>query len=95
MTTVELLRLLRATADELTPDLGGAVWYLFGSALRDARSAADYDVAIVCSRETAIVLRRALKPLCLRLPVHLMILTPSEDQDLNFTGRRGAVQFFP
>lgn len=96
MTTGELLGVLKAAASELAPLHGGqSQWFLFGSALRDAELAADYDVAIVCSQETAIELRKGLEPLSSRLPLHLMILTPDEDRSLNFTVGQGAQRFFP
>lgn len=70
-------------------------WFLFGSALRDAEAAADYDVAIVCAQESAVSLRKGLEPLCTKLPLHLMILTPNEDRFLNFTAGQRALRFFP
>jgi len=96
MTTNELIVMLKAVAAELAPLHGDqSQWFLFGSALRDAEAAADYDVAIICSQDAAIGLRTALEPLCSRLPLHLMILTPNEDHSLNFTAGQGAQLFFP
>lgn len=95
MTTNELVALLRTIAAE-APDLRGeAKWYLFGSALRDARRAADFDVAIVCPAELAAVIRTHLAPACRRWPIHLTILSPQEDADLRFTKEQGAVCFYP
>lgn len=94
MTTAELLDALVGIA-RCVPNEIEARWCLFGSAVRDAERAADFDLAIVCAPEDAPAIRRYLAPWCLAWPLHLTILTPDEDAALQFTDEQGATQFYP
>lgn len=94
MTTAELIDALKTIARGL-PESSEVRWYLFGSALRDASRAADFDLAIVCGPDLAPMVREYLAPWCVQWPVHLMILTPAEDAFLRFTEEQGAVCIYP
>jgi len=95
MTSTELIGALKTVAGNL-PVCGDAVrWYLFGSALRDASKAADFDIAIVCPLEIAPIIRKHLAPWCIRWPLHLIILTPAENAFLRFTEEQTAICIYP
>lgn len=94
MKTAELLEILTDIARTF-PRRREHRWYLFGSALRDAGRAGDFDLAIVCPQEDAISVRKHLDPWCAKWPLHLTILTPVEEALLEFTAGQGAVQFHP
>jgi predicted nucleotidyltransferase len=95
MTTSELLEALGRIAQSFPETDGETRWYLFGSAMRDARLAADYDLAIVCAPDRALAVRCHLKPWSEIWPIHLTILTPAEDEALQFTREQRAIQFHP
>ena len=94
MKTATLLNALARIAQAF-PQRRDHSWYLFGSALRDAQRAGDFDLAIVCPAEDAIAVREHLATWCLAWPLHLTILTPAEDALLEFTAGQEAVQFHP
>ena len=57
----------------------------FGSATVDVVSAADVDLLILCSvDEDAMAIRRKVAELCLKLPIHLFLVTRDEECELNF-----------
>ena len=95
MTTAELIDAVKRLAGDLPACADEVRWYLFGSALRDASRSADFDIAVVCRPDLAPIVREHLAPWCTRLPVHLMILTPTEDAALRFTQDQGAVCIYP
>lgn len=95
MTTEQLFEALRAIA-RLFPDHDGETeWYLFGSATRDAETAADYDLVVVCAQDRALAVRHHLQPWSEVWPLHLTILTPAENRALSFTHDQHAVRFHP
>ena len=75
---------------------GSAFWFLFGSSTRSFSTAKDVDVLVVCdSEETADLARVELGDLCLRFPVHPMLLTRTEEAELRFVSGEGCIQVFP
>jgi hypothetical protein len=66
----------------------GSDWYLFGSSVHNPEHARDIDLLIVHDDTIdATGLRGALADLCRSLPIHLTILTQSEEKELDFVGR--------
>lgn len=73
-----------------------ARWYLFGSATKSIARAKDVDLLVVCeSEQTALAVRHELRELCLRLPLHLLLLTHAEEGELGFVGSQGCVAIYP
>jgi predicted nucleotidyltransferase len=95
VTTGELIDAVKKLASDLPACSEEVRWYLFGSALRDASRSADFDIAVVCRRDLAPIVREHLAPWSTRWPVHLMILTPAEDASLRFTEEQRAVCIYP
>ncbi len=96
MTLDDFLTLLRLQArriDQLSPD---AVWYLFGSALESFEHAADLDVLVLCPSDDSVALvRHELRDTCLSYPLHLLLLTISEEVELNFIKQERCVRLYP
>jgi predicted nucleotidyltransferase len=70
---------LRKLAASLGSAAHGTEWHLFGSVDRDESDAADIDLMIFCrSAAQADVLRQAIDPNSLELPIHLSLMTFDE-----------------
>ena len=81
------LREAAGLTSSLAPD---ARWYIFGSMLNDPKSASDIDVLIIYRPGTnTLKLREALSPLCVRMPVHLLLLSTDEEGELDFVKAEG------
>ena len=71
-------------------------WYLFGSLLRQECMPADIDLLIVYQFDhEAQGLRIGLSPICVRLPIDLLLLREDEESELNFVSGQSAMRIFP
>ena len=79
MTNSEVLERLKIEVGSICYEMPNTTWFVFGSAAADDPAASDIDLLVLCSGdEDAIALRRKLKNVCLRLPVHLLVVTKDE-----------------
>ncbi len=96
MTQDELLMSLLTEAqriEKLAPD---AIWYLFGSVLLAFERASDIDVMVLGDTdETVAIVRHELRGACVRLPLHLFLLTRDEEAELGFIVTEGCIQVYP
>ena len=77
----------------LAPD---AVWYLFGSAIHTFENARDIDVLVLCdSHEAVALIRHELGAACMRLPLHLILVTRNEESELGFLVQKECLQIYP
>lgn len=75
---------LRELAVLLGPIASGTEWHLFGSVNRDEPSASDIDLMIFCeSSAQADMLRLAIDPDSLLLPLHISLFTFEEAAAIN------------
>lgn len=75
---------LRALAASLGPKAEGSQWHLFGSVDRDEQDAEDIDLMILCnSDDQADVLRQAIDPDAMELPLQLALLTFEEAAEVD------------
>jgi len=96
MTTQAVTAILRGQACRASRHIPGIAWYLFGSALVDAESAADIDVLIVYASEAdRVAIRQHLSQCCLPLPVHLILMSREEQDELDFVAAQGCRRIFP
>lgn len=96
MNKEEILTLLKKEAACVAEEIPDAIWYLFGSMLTDPASAADIDVLILYSEDKdAITLRHKLAQLCLSLPLHLFLVSRTEESELDFIHTQACRQFYP
>jgi len=68
-------------------------WYLFGSTTTARRPVGDIDLLVVC--ETAAdctTVRAELAPICARFPIHLLLMTASEEKEVKFIQSESAVE---
>lgn len=91
-----LLTALRNEAQRIAQFAPEAVWYLFGSALQTPELATDIDVLVLCKIDKMIVrIRHELTDACLRLPLHLFLVTEDEEAELGFIAAEGCFQLYP
>jgi predicted nucleotidyltransferase len=78
---------LEKLAVSLGPAAYGTEWHLFGSVNRDDAHASDIDIMILCRSDAqADLLRQAIDPDSLMLPLHLSLLTFDESAAIDAAG---------
>ena len=71
-------------------------WFLFGSMLVNPATANDIDLLVLYERDAdGPGVRRELAALCLALPLHLMIVSASEEQELGILERYKVQKLYP
>lgn len=81
-----VIRKLKELAVSLGPIASGTEWHLFGSVNRDDPNASDIDLMIFCVSDfQADMLRHAIDPDSLSLPLHLSLLTFDEAATIDAT----------
>ena len=71
-------------------------WFFFGSITTTKRPVGDFDLLLIC--ETAAdckTVRTELASICAQFPIHLLLMTPSEEAQGNFIQREKAVGLNP
>ena len=71
-------------------------WFVFGSITTTMRPVGDIDLLVVgkTAADCATV-RAELSSLCTRIPIHLLLMTPSEEAEANFIQGEDAVEIIP
>src|SRR6202035_3003962 len=81
----EALQEILQHAKEIACNLPGLLWYGFGSYFRGQNSFGDIDILVVCpTTADAIVIRTKTADLCGRWPLHLVIMTETEQNETDF-----------
>lgn len=71
----------------------GSRWFLFGSIIAARRPVSDIDILVVCAtNDDCKSIRSALVPVCSRWPIHLLLMTVSEEAEVKFIDGQGAVE---
>jgi predicted nucleotidyltransferase len=84
---------MRCLAERTTAIAGEAKWYLFGSAGDGLFKASDVDVVVVCKTNNAAdMIRGSVDVDQLARPIHLSILTESEEAEVCFVKKQGCIQ---
>ena len=92
----EIIDCLCGEANRIARGGANTTWYLFGSVTRSFSRTKDVDLLVVCdSHETAMLVRAELEDTCLRIPLHLLLLTRSEESELGFVESEECVQIYP
>jgi len=77
---------LTELAVSLGPIVSGTEWHLFGSVNRDEPNASDIDLMIFCETDfQADIIRQAIDPDSLSLPLHLSLFTFEEAAAIDVT----------
>lgn len=91
-----LVALLSTEARRVRETVPDTTWYLFGSAARGCERAQDIDILVLCeSHEAVALVRHALQEACMRLPLHLFLITRDEESELRFIRSQGCVRVVP
>ena len=68
-------------------------WYLFGSITKARRPIGDIDLLVVCEVSAdCMAVRLELASICCRFPIHLSLMTRSEQEELKFIHGQRAVE---
>lgn len=68
-------------------------WYLFGSITTKRRPIGDIDLLVVCETAPACRLARTeLTVVCSQYPIHLLLMTTSEEAEMKFIEGESAVE---
>ena len=68
-------------------------WFLFGSITTTKRPVGDIDLLVVCETVADCTsVRKELTSLCERFPIHLMLMTRSEESEMKFIKGARAVE---
>jgi len=71
-------------------------WYLFGSATTTKRPVGDIDLLVVCETTAECkTVRAGLASICAQFPIHLLLMTSSEERELEFIQGERAVEITP
>jgi predicted nucleotidyltransferase len=93
MRYVELVSAVKKLAMRANINVGEAQWYLFGSAREELSNASDIDLLVICETQgMADMVRRIVNVDELARPIHLSILTRSEEGEVRFINRQCCVQ---
>jgi hypothetical protein len=85
-----LLDWLRDCARRVRKEGLPASWYLFGSSLRDFQGSKDIDVLLIYPRHVCpVALRAAAERACGMLPVHLLLASCEEEEELGLKKTQG------
>jgi hypothetical protein len=71
-------------------------WFFFGSIATAKRTVGDIDLLVVC--ETTVdstTVRAELASVCGRFPIHLLLMTLSEEAEVRFIQSQRAVEIIP
>jgi predicted nucleotidyltransferase len=83
-------------AQRLARDVPEAAWYGFGSYFKGQVAFSDIDILIVCPTiADSIVVRAKTEEICLRWPLHLLIMTEYEQTETGFVASEECVMLHP
>lgn len=89
----ELVSSIRSLAIQINADIGGANWYLFGSARGGLSTVSDIDLVVICLTDSmADEVRRAVDVDQFARPIHLSILTDAEEAEIGFLDKQGCIR---
>ena len=68
-------------------------WYLFGSITTTKRPVGDIDLLVVCrTAADCTTVRAELASICALFPIHLLLMTQSEEKEVKFIQGESAVE---
>lgn len=71
-------------------------WFFFGSITTTKCPVGDFDLLVICKTTAdCIAVRTELAPICARFPIHLMLMTQSEEEEINFIQGSRAIELNP
>jgi hypothetical protein len=71
-------------------------WFFFGSITTTKRPVGDIDLLVICETAADCIAARAdLTSICAQFPIHLLLMTRSEEAELRFIQGESAVEITP
>lgn len=71
-------------------------WFFFGSITTAKGPVADIDLLVVCkTNDDCSTVRNELGSICSRFPLHLLLMTQTEEAEVEFIQGQGAVEITP
>jgi predicted nucleotidyltransferase len=71
-------------------------WFLFGSITTTKRPVGDIDLLVVCKTKVdCTTVRAELVSISAQFPIHLLLMTPSEEAEVKFIHAESAVEIAP
>ena len=68
-------------------------WYLFGSITTTKRPVGDIDLLVVCQTSAdCTIVRAELASTCAQFPIHLLLMTSSEEMEVKFIQGESAIE---
>jgi hypothetical protein len=68
-------------------------WFLFGSITTVRRPVRDVDFLVVCKNDAdCVTIRSELGSICAQFPVHLLIMSESEESEVDFIKDQRAIE---
>ena len=87
------LNILYAEVSRIRTQMPSSRWYLSGSITTDRRPVGDIDLLGVCETSADCAKARSeLASLCEQFPVHLLLMTVSEEAEVSFIQGQDAVE---
>jgi predicted nucleotidyltransferase len=90
------LRVLYAEMQRIRARVPTSRWFFFGSITTTKRPVGDIDLLVVCKNTSdCTTVRAELASICARFPVHLLLMTSSEEAEVKFIRSESAVEITP
>jgi hypothetical protein len=88
-----VVRALSKEMQRIRVQVPNSKWFLFGSVTTARRPLGDVDFLVVCKNATdCVTIRSELDSICAQFPVHLLIMSESEESEVNFIKDQRAIE---
>ena len=93
---VMAIRALYNEMQRIRSEVPNSKWFFFGSITTKKCPVGDFDLLVICKTAAdCIAVRTELASICEQLPIHLLLMTPSEEAEVNFIQRERAIELNP
>jgi len=88
-----VIRALYNEMQRIRGQVPNSQWFLFGSSTTTKRPIGDFDFLVVCKTTSdCMAVRAELASICARFPIHLLLMTQSEEAEVKFIKGQRAVE---
>lgn len=90
------VRALREEMQRIRARVPTSRWFFFGSITTAKRPVSDIDLLVVCKTTAdCATVRAGLVSICARFPVHLLLMTSTEEMEVKFIQGESPVEITP
>jgi hypothetical protein len=87
------VRALYKEMQRIRAQIPNSRWFSFGSITTSKRPVGDLDLLVVCETDAdCATVRNELVSICVRFPIHLLLMTQREETEVNFIRHEQAVE---